>query len=210
MKTFLKNTNKVIRSLLFLYTFQLLLSACTDINDCNCSPAKTYEISNTDFDLNALDTSGFQVSEINGTVNKNAFGIRLNLYYNFDRIAKVNPKNNVSELGFSSTYACSCVPDEFIPLNTIEAIKITVTDTETQNTQDVTTNFNAFVFGDAIDLTDMSDLQNDDFYYWSRIEQIELELKEENSIPNSAIFTVEIVLSPSDNLVKQTEIINFE
>lgn len=210
MKFFLRNTHKVIRSLFFLYAFQLLLSSCI-IDDCNCRPTKTYEISNTDLELQVYDTSGFNFSEINGTVSKNTFGIRLNLIYSFEQIASINSKNSFSNLGFSSANACSCVNEfEFIYLNTIESIKIMVTDTVNQNTQDVTEDFEAFLFGEALDLTDLSNLQNESDSYPNRFENIELELNKTNSIPNSAIFTFEIVLSSGNKLTKQTEIINFE
>jgi hypothetical protein len=204
----LKNLNRIVKSLLCIYAVQLLLVSCIE-DDCKCRPRQTYETKVTDFDLKALDTSGFTASEINGTVFKNSFGIVLNVAYNVERIAKVESKNSMSQFGFSAAYACSCVPNEFISLNKIDSIKITVTDSETQIATDVTENFKAFIYGNDLNLTDFSHLHEDFQDYWNPFDVIELELNSQNNIPNTAVFTIELILSEDENLIKESEVINF-
>jgi hypothetical protein len=204
----LKNLNRIVKSLLCIYAVQLLLVSCIE-DDCKCRPRQTYETKVTDFDLKALDTSGFTASEINGTVFKNSFGIVLNVAYNVERIAKVESKNSMSQFGFSAAYACSCVPNEFISLNKIDSIKITVTDSETQIATDVTENFKAFIYGNELNLTDFSHLHEDFQDYWNPFDVIELELNSQNNIPNTAVFTIELILSEDENLIKESEVINF-
>jgi hypothetical protein len=204
----LKNLNRIVKSLLCIYAVQLLLVSCIE-DDCKCRPRQTYETKVTDFDLKALDTSGFTASEINGTVFKNSFGIVLNVAYNVERIAKVESKNSMSQFGFSAAYACSCVPNEFISLNKIDSIKITVTNPETQIATNVTENFKAFIYGNELNLTDFSHLHEDFQDYWNPFDVIELELNSQNNIPNTAIFTIELILSEDENLIKESEVINF-
>jgi hypothetical protein len=204
----LKNLNRIVKSLLCIYAVQLLLVSCIE-DDCKCRPRQTYETKVTDFDLKALDTSGFTASEINGTVFKNSFGIVLNVAYNVERIAKVESKNSMSQFGFSAAYACSCVPNEFISLNKIDSIKITVTNPETQIATNVTENFKAFIYGNELNLTDFSHLHEDFQDYWNPFDVIELELNSQNNIPNTAVFTIELILSEDENLIKESEVINF-
>jgi hypothetical protein len=204
----LKNLNRIVKSLLCIYAVQLLLVSCIE-DDCKCRPRQTYETKVTDFDLKALDTSGFTASEINGTVFKNSFGIVLNVAYNVERIAKVESKNSMSQFGFSAAYACSCVPNEFISLNKIDSIKITVTNPETQIATNVTENFKAFIYGNDLNLTDFSHLHEDFQDYWNPFDVIELELNSQNNIPNTAVFTIELILSEDENLIKESEVINF-
>ena len=204
----LKNLNKVIRSLLCIYAIQFLLVACIE-DGCNCPPSNTYETRVIDFDIKTLDTSGFNTSEINGTVYKNSFGIVLNIAYNLERIAKIESNNSMSQLGFSAAYACSCVPDEFISLNKIDSIKITVTIPETQTTKNVTENFKAFLYGNEISLTEFISSQKNIYDYWNPNDTIELELDLKDNIPNKAIFNIEFILSDGENIVKESEVINF-
>lgn len=202
----LKNLNRIVKSLLCIYAIQFLLVACID-DGCQCGPSRTYETSIVDFDFQTLDTSGFNPSEISETVFKNSFGIQIYISTDLQRIAKFKSKNDITSLGFSNAYACSCVEDEYISINKINAVEIMVTDTETQATTAVTENFKAYLYGDEIDLANLINLQDDN--YWSSIRRIELELDKENNIPNTAVFSIKLILSDGENIVKETEEITF-
>jgi hypothetical protein len=184
------------------------LVACIE-DGCNCPPSKSYDTKVSDFEITALDTSGFNTKEISENVYKNSFGIRINILYNLQRTAIFNAKNNFSQLGFSSAYACSCLPDQFNSLNKINAIKITVRNTGNQETIDVTENFKSYLYGTEISLIEFINSQESFYDYWSPNDTIELELDLEDNIPNTAIFSIEFVLSDGENIVKESQLINF-
>ena len=144
--------NKKLISLLLLYFFQFLATSCAP---CDCEPVKTFERTYNGLELKAWDTSGFQNEEVSDTVNKNSFGLTVSVEFDLNQIAYLKSRLDFSSFGFASAYACSCPPDEYINVDPIESIEIRVTDTQSQEIMDVTTNFSTYDYnGEQITISD--------------------------------------------------------
>ncbi len=196
-----RTINKKLTALLLIYVFQFVMS-CDE--RCYCPPIKTFEKTFKGFELKAWDTSSFQSEEVTNTVNKNSFGLTVSIQFDFNQISYHQSKFDFSSFGFVSAYACICPLDKYIEVDTIEAIKILVTDTKTQETSDVTANFTTYdhnrepisISGFFEKMVNQTDLQLDMTAY--------------NDIPDTSIFEVILVLVSGNELIKQTQEINFE
>jgi hypothetical protein len=194
--------NKKFISLLLLCLFQFIVTSC---NPCVCDPIKTFERINNGLELNAWDTSGFQNQEISDTVNKNSFGLTISVEFELNQIAYFKSKLNFSSFGFASAYACSCVPDEYINVDPINSILITVTDSRNQETTEITNNFSTYDYnGEKITISQLFEIRAD----WH--DGFQLDMTEYDDIPDSSIFTVKIILQSGIELLEQTQEINFK
>jgi hypothetical protein len=196
--------NKKIISLFLLYFFQLIASSC---DPCNCEPARTYERIYNGIELKSWDTSGFQNEEITGTVNKNSFGLTISVEFELNQIAFYKPKLDISSFGFASAYAlsCDCEPDEYINIDPIDFISITVIDTQSQEITNVTDNFYTYDYdGEQITISELFQNRAD----WH--DGFQLDMIEYDNIPDTSIFEVKIILESGTELIEQTQEINFE
>ena len=110
-----------------------------------------------------------------------------------------------SSFGFASVYACSCVPNEYINVDPIEFIEIQVTDTLSHEITDVTANFSTYDYnGEQITISDFFENRAD----WH--DGFQLDLTEYDNIPDTSIFMVKIILESGNELIEQTQEINFE
>ena len=194
--------NKKLTALFLIYAFQFVMS-CDE--RCYCSPAKTFEKTFKGFELKAWDTSGFQSEEVTNTVNKNSFGLTVSVQFDFNQISYHQSKFDFSPFGFASAYACSCAMDEYIDVDAIEAIKILVTDTKTQETSDVTANFTTYDHNrELISISGFFEKMV------GNQPDLQLDMTAYNDIPDTSIFEVILVLASSNELIEQTQEINFE
>ena len=137
--------NKKIVALFLLYLFQFFSTSCVP---CNCGSASVYEKTYNGIDLQAWDTSGFQNQEVSGKVNKNAFGLTINLLFELNQMAVKEPNYEFGSFGFTSAWSCDCVVDEYINSDSIVSIKINVTNLENQEVIEVTDNFTTYNFNE--------------------------------------------------------------
>lgn len=197
-----RTMNKKLISLLLIYFFQFIATFC---DPCGCSPAKTLERTYTGLELKAWDTSGFQNEEVSDTVHKNSFGLTVSVEFDLNQIAYLKSRLDFSSFGFASVYACSCVPNEYINVDPIEFIEIQVTDTLSQEITDVTANFSTYDYnGEQITISDFFENRAD----WH--DGFQLDLTEYDNIPDTSIFVVKIILESGNELIEQTQEINFE
>lgn len=89
--------NKKIISLIFLYLIQFIATSCDP-----CHEVRTYEMQYNGLETGTWDTSGFQVSEIDGTVNKGSFGLTLSMLSELKQIAFNQRKTSFSGFGFAA------------------------------------------------------------------------------------------------------------
>jgi hypothetical protein len=168
--------NKRIISVTLLYLFQFFAVSCID-----CEPIKTFERRYKGFELKAWNTSGFQNNEVSSSVSKNSFGLSVFFEFGLSQIVHKS-KLNFNSFGFGSAYAWSCPNDEYINIDPISSILITVKNTENQLITDVTDNFTIYAFnGKQL-------LLNDFFEYNKRWHQeLEIDLTESDNIPNFSV-----------------------
>ena len=194
--------NKKLISLLLLYFFQFLATSC---DPCDCELGKTFERTYNGLELKAWDTSGFQNKEVSDSVNKNSFGLTVSVAFDLNQIAYLKSRLDFSSFGFASAYACSCPPDEYINVDPIEFIEIRVTDTQSQEITDVTTNFSIYDYnGEQVTISVFFENRAD----WH--DGFQLDMTEYDNIPDNSIFEVKIILESGTELIKQTQEINFE
>ena len=197
--------NKKITSIFLIYLVQFLVTSCILPPPCGCEPFKTFERIYHDLELKAWDTSGFQIAEVTDSVHKNSFGLSISVVFELNQIAYLKPKLNWNSFGFTSAYACSCEPDEYINVDPITSIEIIVTNSENQEVTDVTDNFTTYGY-DGEQLTIKELFKNRAEWH----DGFQIEMTEYDNVPNSAIFIVKIFLESGIELIEQTQEINFE
>lgn len=196
--------SKKFISLLLIYFFQFLMTSCVS---CGCSIAKTFERTYNGLGLKAWDTSGFQNKEVSDTVHKNSFGLRVSVESDLNEIGYLKSRLDFSSFGFASVYACTCAPDEYITVDPIKFVEIRVTDTQSKELTDVTANFIAYnYYGEQI--TNSEFFKNGYTSDWDPTFQ--LEMIENDNIPDNSIFEVKIILESKTELIEQTQEINFK
>ena len=195
--------NKKITSIFLIYLVQFLVTSC--IPSCGCEPFKTFERIYHDLELKAWDTSGFQIAEVTDSVHKNSFGLSISVVFELNQIAYLKPKLNWNSFGFTSAYACSCPPNEYINVDPITSIEIIVTNSENQEVTDVTDNFTTYGY-DGEQLTIKELFKNRAEWH----DGFQIDMTEYDNVPNSSIFIVKIFLESGIELIEQTQEINFE
>ena len=194
---------KNLLALLGLYTFQFLFSAC----DCNCPPVKTFNSVYTSFDLQSWDTSGFNNMETENKAYKNAFGLSIYLNYSDEEATSTTMNTNLSGFGFSSAYAwsCDCPFDNYIIQDPIVDIDIFVTNAITNERINITQNFESSNYYDDTKITVKELFQDLD----RRNDNFRFDLVEFDNVPDSAVFTISILLDSGKELTQNTGKIEF-
>ncbi len=194
--------NKKILSIFLIYLVQFLATSCIP---CDCEASKTFERIYNGLGLKAWDTSGFQSMEVSDVVNKNSFGLTISVEFELNQVAYSKPKLDLSSFGFASAYACSCPVDEYINIDPIDAIKISVINVENQEIIDVTDNFTTYGYnGEQLTIRELFENKAD----WH--DGFQIDMTDYDNIPNSSIFAVKIFLESGTELTEQTQEINFE
>ncbi|NMM47915.1 hypothetical protein [Marinigracilibium pacificum] len=194
--------NKKIVSIFTIYFVQFLITSC-----CNCEPVLTYEMTYTGVEIRSWDTSGFNPVETTGSAIKNSFGLSFELLTELNEVAYNQTLFDLSSFGYSSAYAtsCECPPENIIVVDPIVLVTILVTDTQTQETNDVTGNFS--VPGYDVEVLSIYDLL-EDRPYW--LEGFQADLTKTDNVPDNAVFTVKYKLESGTELTAQTQEIKFE
>jgi len=190
---------KIIIVLAILFLGQLIMSCIF----CNCNDPETYEVNYTSIFVTAFNTAGFMNTEVEDSVYKNAFGISVSVASNY--VISTNTESSYFTLGFNSVKACSCVDDTYIYPDPISFVEILVTDTETNQTNDVTSNFRAqsYYYNHVITLEQYFD-ERQQWDVWFQFDLVDLE-----NIPDEAIFTINLYLESRTSLSEETKQINF-
>jgi hypothetical protein len=198
--------NKKAIVIFLIYFIQFLATSC--FSPCDCDPIKTFERTYNNLELKAWDTSGFQNEEVINSAYKNAFGLTISVQFELNQISFSKPMLDMRSFGFISAYAfsdCDCAIDEYINLDPILSIKINVTDLENQEIIDVTDNFTTYNYnGEQVTISELFEIRED----WH--DGFQVDMLEYDNIPDSALFTVIILLESGTELIKQTQEITFE
>lgn len=191
---------KKIIALFLLYALQFIATACSP---CNCE-LEIYEKTYIGVQTTPYDTSGFQNTVSENNIPKNTFGLTIQLEFEQKQIAKHTNKLNIGSFGFNSALACDCRPPEFVVDDPTVAIEILVTDVLQNNTQEVTKNFTVPNFqNEAIPFATFFQNRSE----WMDGFQLDLSIVE--NIPDTAIFTVNVLLESGTILTKSTNTITF-
>ncbi|SDR84434.1 hypothetical protein SAMN05216503_1129 [Polaribacter sp. KT25b] len=201
--------NKKLICLSLLFLLQFLATSC---DPCSCGPIKTYERINKKLNIKSWDTSGFQNRETTEPVSKNSFGISIFIESELKQIAFTKSKINISSLGFSSAYACSCPPDKYINNTPVISIQILATNSLNSEVIDVTDNFSTYDnFGKQIAIKEYlenKEISNNYEYYSD--DYFQLDMTKSDNIPDTTIFTIKIFLQSGEELIEKTQEINFK
>lgn len=185
----------IVSSLCFIqFTFTLC---------CGCGFDSTQRrVEYTGLALQAVNTTGFQFSQITDTINRTVFGMILNLNY-----VLVNHNFRLTRTNFNTLLACSPPsPPDPSDEDAIRSIEILVTAVRTAQTSNVSSHF------ETTNPFDNSRLTVD------KLPAIETKsinpifrfaLVKSESIPVAAIFTLNVYLKSGRKLSKQTAQINF-
>ena len=195
------------KALLLLYVAQFLMA--TDCAGCNCHGITKSNVVYTGVEIVPWDTSKFRNKIVEGTASKNSFGVEIIVLHDFQEIAyRQNTNNNRLTAGFGFAYAwsCSCVTEYEYP-DPISSININVTDVATQNEVDVTANFTKYDYENTQitvdELLKEYNEQQHHYLHW------ELDLTNTNDIPDTAVFTLVVMLESGITFTQQTDEINF-
>ncbi|KPM30283.1 Hypothetical protein I595_3579 [Croceitalea dokdonensis DOKDO 023] len=201
---------------LLFYVFATVLSCADDgwsgWDDCNCT-GEVVTISFNDLELQALEQieTAVQPSPIVDTIAKQDLLLRLHLpYQQTESVAKAS--TNISGLGFSSAYACSCVFYANIA-NKIIDIQVFQQIAGSEDYQDVTSAFGLVDFRDfnanlltveeALEATRLLE-ENLSF-----INTYEFKISSDNAILNTTNFRIVVTFEDQTTMVRQTSEINF-
>lgn len=198
--------NKKVLSILLLYIIQFITTSC--ILSCDCDPIKTFERMYNGLELKSWDTSGFQNEEVIDSAYKNAFGLTVSVKFELNQVSFSESNLNTKSFGFPSAYAmsdCDCPTDEYINIDPISSIEITVKNTENQEIIDVTDNFMVYTYnGERLPLNEL--FKNKPSWH----DGFQIDMTKYDNIPNFSIFTVKIILESGTELTKQTQEIKFK
>jgi hypothetical protein len=195
-----KHTKAMLKKTLFVSLFiflsRLLIS-------CTCPEVYTYEIEYTDVEIVAYDTSGSQEKEVQDSVFKNTFILRTHMLSQERQLAVATP-------GFSSARAISCPESTYLYADPISGINLFMIDPENQLRKNANAFFLTYSYHQdkSILLEEyMTDSTNMGAEYW--IENLQLELISHDSIPQSAIFEIEVQLQSGKLFTSHTPEIHF-
>lgn len=145
-------SHKSILVLILLLTFQTIMSC----GPCDCPNVKTYEIQYNGVVIKAYDTSGFQPKEVTGSAYRNACGLTASVSSDWNQIAQ-----GVSSFGFVQAFACDCLWDEYIYLDPISYVKISMTDVNSGEISDVSAKFEVYGYDGLLPLDDFFSIRED-------------------------------------------------
>lgn len=193
---------KKLTSIALLYIIQLVAAAC---DPCECGPARTFERSYNGLDLSAWDTSGFQNVEVSDSAYRHSFGLTVSVEFDLSQISARDVRPCSGTLGISYALSCDCVPDEYIEADPINALEITVTNTEGQVQTVVTDSFTTYGYsGERMTIDELLDERAE----WH--DGFQLDLTQYEGVPNASIFTVKVILESGAELTAQTGKIFFK
>lgn len=98
----------------------------------------------TNLELKAWNTSGFFNLDVTSEVYKIAFGLSVSVKFELNQTAMPKPFLDISGLGFTAAYACSCAEDTYVDIESMATIEIMARNTENQEGINVTDNFAAY------------------------------------------------------------------
>jgi hypothetical protein len=178
---------------------------------CNCDVETQHEnYSHKAIFLKNLDNSGEKAIESESLqLNKNAYGIRLNLVREKVVIARAK---QINSFFIQSAYATSCeCPPEFLyfPNDSIVSIKIfTVNKFDNQHSEnsDITDFFIIAGSFSTVEsyVANMNYTYADDFEYWGQELQLDLLLMTAPTANNKQQFEIQVTLSDGRTLKQQT------
>jgi len=151
--------------------------------------------------VKAWGIRGFQNKEISNPIPVHSFGLTKHLLEDTKQVVSIESKMDMSSFGFTSAISCDCAY-ELTVKDPIDSIKITVKNIETNEMVEVTNNFTYNGYNSIDEL--LSENIGDDYNHFN------LEIIKFDSIPNSSIFSIEIILVSGTKFTEQTQIINFE
>ncbi len=189
---------KVLFILASFFLFQLMFSCIF----CHCNDPETYEINYSSVEATPYNTSGFTDVVVEDTVYRNAFGLGV---YMISDLVLSHENSSYAVLGFSTLMACSCEDDTYLYPDPISHVKILVTDSETEIITDVTN-----LFGMPVDNNEYVSLEQ---FFRERAEWhdgFQFQLVDFETIPSSAIFTVQAYLESGIMFSEETKQINFK
>lgn len=195
------------KALLLLYVAQFLMA--TDCAGCNCHGITKSNVVCTGVEIAPWDTSKFRNKIVESTAIKNSFGVEIIVLHDFQEIAyRQNTNNNrlTEGFGFAYEWSCSCNTEYEYP-DPISSININVTDVVTQNEVDVTANFTKYDYENTQitvdELLKEHNEQQHHYLHW------ELDLTNSNDIPDTAVFTLVVMLESGITFTQQRDEINF-
>ena len=188
-------TNKIITSLVVLFTLQLLSISC-------CPDPRTYKTIYTGVTVEAWDTAGFQSSVIEEVANKKAFGLTVSINSEYKPVA-LN-RTSSSSFGFGLAYAFQCEDDEFIVDDTVRSLDIVVVNPKTNEKTKVNENFiSTGNDNERLTVTEFFQQENE----WGTYFQFELE--NTDAIPDTAVFMIDVSMESGTVFTEQTHRIAF-
>ncbi|MGC6471135.1 MAG: hypothetical protein ACON4E_07710 [Flavobacteriales bacterium] len=192
--------NKKITTLLALFFVQFIISSCEDT--CVCPPPSVFEKHYTSIHVDAFDTSGFEPTLVSESVYKNAFGLSFYAQSEYRRIAKIFQRN--ASFGFNSSFACSCLGDEYRNNDTIEQINIYAINMSNEELLDASDWFTVSSYnGSSLTLAEHMDL------YPIYGDGFQLDLDTISIVPDSVVFKVDFSFTSGLILSNQTATITF-
>ncbi len=190
---------KSVTVLISIFAIQFVTSC---VYRCTCDDSVTYEVIYESITVTPWNTSGFNASEeVTDSVYRNAFGITLSV--NFE------PKEvSCSQTGFgfskAMAWSCSCPDDEYTFVDPIAYAEVFVTNVDTNEQIEVSSLFGTYGYdNELISLDELFDIRQE----WH--DGFQFELINFDSIPSSAIFTVNVYLQSGMKFTEQTQQINF-
>ena len=194
---------KAVLILTVIFITQILFSC---IMTCDCPDIIEYNVSYESVKIKALNTSGFQYTEVADSVYKNAFGLEIIVLSDLTELRKI--ESSSYNLGFNSAQACSCLDNTYNIPDPILAIEIFVVDTEINHRINVTNKFEMPSYdNETIPINQMIQTQMNLDNYW--INDFHCQLINSEGIPNSVIFVMEIHLESGIILSDETSQVNF-
>ena len=176
--------------------------SCQVIDDgCNCSQDLRAFDSLTTTVYEALPDSIFVEVNEEQPIEKTGF-----LIANFLESSPVTTSKRFfknANLGFANAYACDCVPEY---INSMRDIRIYLINQENEEKIDVSTQFD--IESDYSSKTSINQFFEEENSL-DEIETFELSFNENEDIPNTAIFEIEVELEDGTIFTNQTGVINF-
>lgn len=191
--------NKVFIVLSLIFSVRLLSSCCP--GDC---VNRAYEINYGSVSTTLYNTAGFTETIVEDSVFSRTFGISVSVNFELNQVALSNSVE--SNFGFNQAMACSCIGDNYVYNDSINFVNLFVKDVEKNETKMVNDIFDISPFDDNMWIYNAWSYDDDT---QSQRDGFEFELFQYDSIPDSAIFIVEVNLASGLILTDTTESIKF-
>ena len=188
---------------LFVFALIFITQFICSCDWCNCTQGKDREIIYEDVEIRAWNTAGFQSELVKDSVFKKAFGLSVSVDFTTTEISMLKDETKGS-FGFQNAMACDCFEGNRYYNDPMTNLKIFVKDSVSDKGRDVTSNFSAYGYhSDRVSIEELFASRAD----WH--DGFQFDLTKTDSIPNSAVFTVEVSLKSGKILSSETERIQF-